>query len=35
MAGRRLLDVSGYFADSEAPARMRLHFVQDPTVAVA
>jgi predicted RNase H-like HicB family nuclease len=27
--------VSGYFADAKAPDRVRLHFVQDPIIAVA
>ena len=27
--------VGGYFADGRAPARVRLHFVQDPVFAVA
>ena len=27
--------VSGYFADAKAPGQVRLHFVQDPIIAVA
>jgi len=27
--------VSGYFAHSDRPQRVRLHFVEDPVVAVA
>lgn len=27
--------VSGYFADREMPGSVRLHFVEDPVVAVA
>jgi len=27
--------VGGYFADTKAPDRVRLHFVQDPIIAVA
>jgi predicted RNase H-like HicB family nuclease len=27
--------VGGYFADGQAPSRVRLHFVQDPVFALA